>query len=230
MIHICQGAALADRRAASMFEDRKALFVDLLGWDVPVVSDRYEIDDYDCDHAVYLIAIDQEGAHIGSMRLLPTQGAHLLADRFAALCDGDVPRRPHVMEITRLCLPQRLGAAGRLGVRNRLISAMVDHALENDVSVLTGVVTASYREQVLAMGWHCAPLGPPRVIDGAALGAFRLEIDAATPALLAANGIYTPSCAAPIEYVGSKHGVIGAARTLHAPDPIVPALACAASV
>jgi acyl-homoserine lactone synthase len=96
------------------------------------------------------------------------------------------------MEITRLCLPPRLGTAARLRIRNRLISAMVDHALDHGISVLTGVVTASYRDQVLAMGWRCAPLGPALMLKGAALGAFRLEIDADTPSLLAANGTYSP--------------------------------------
>src|SRR3546814_7185412 len=91
-----------------------------------------------------------------------------------------------------LCLPQRLGRDGRRAVRNRLISAMVDHALQSGVSVLTGVVTAVFRETILAMGWRAAPLGPARTHQGSSIGAFRLDIGADTPALLAANGIYTP--------------------------------------
>ena len=143
MIHIVQGCSLTDARAASMFEDRKTLFVDLLGWDVPVVGGRYEIDSYDGDKAVYLIATDDGCIHQGSMRLLSTEGAHLLADRFASLCECDAPRGEQVREITRLCLPQRLGAPGRLRVRNRLISAMVDHALGSGITMLTGVGTAA---------------------------------------------------------------------------------------
>jgi len=197
MIHICQGYSLVDPRHASMFRDRKTLFVDLLGWNVPVVDAQFEIDRYDGDAALYLIALDDDGHHVGSMRLLPTVPGHLLSDLFAALCDGAVPRGRTIMEITRLCLPQRLGCAGRLGVRNRLITAMVDYALAAGVTAFTGVVTASYREQVLAMGWRAEPLGPPRSREGAELGAFRLEIDADTPALLAANGIYVAGgCAA----------------------------------
>jgi acyl-homoserine lactone synthase len=190
MIHICRGYSLADARHASMFRDRKTLFVDLLDWDVPVVEGQFEIDRYDGDAALYLIALDDAGEHIGSMRLLPTLPGHLLSDLFAELCDGDIPRGNKVMEITRLCLPQRLGCAGRLAIRNRLITAMVDYALAGGITVLTGVVTAAYREQVLAMGWRCSPLGPPCARDGATLGAFRLEIDADTPALLGGNGIY----------------------------------------
>jgi acyl-homoserine lactone synthase len=197
MIHICQGYSLADERHASMFRDRKTLFVDLLGWNVPVADDQYEIDRYDGDDTLYLIAVDDDGRHTGSTRLLPTETGHLLADLFAGLCTEDIPRGPRVMEITRLCLPQWLGSVGRLWVRNRLISAMVDHALANDISILTGVVSAAFREQVLAMGWRAAPLGPPRMRGGVQLGAFRLHIEADTPARLAANGIYSPGMIVP---------------------------------
>ncbi|HMO74403.1 MAG TPA: acyl-homoserine-lactone synthase [Sphingopyxis sp.] len=197
MIHICQGYSLADARLASMFRDRKTLFVDLLGWEVPVIDGQFEIDRYDGADALYLIAADDDGHHMGSMRLLPTEAGHLLADLFPDLCACEIPRGPHVMEITRLCLPQRLGSAGRQWVRNRLISAMVDHALGRGVTLLSGVVTAPYREQVLAMGWRAAALGPPIVRDSAALGAFRLHIDAETPARLAANGIYSPGMIVP---------------------------------
>jgi acyl-homoserine lactone synthase len=47
------------------------------------------------------------------------------------------------------------------------------------------------------MGWRAAPLGPARRIDGAFLGAFRIEICAGTPALLASNGIYVPGAITP---------------------------------
>ena len=56
----------------SMFEDRKRLFVDLLGWDVPVIDNRFEIDRFDTKHAVYFVAADEDGQHQGSLRLLPT--------------------------------------------------------------------------------------------------------------------------------------------------------------
>ncbi|MCW0198845.1 acyl-homoserine-lactone synthase [Sphingopyxis sp.] len=198
MIHIRHGYSLADPLAASMFRDRKEQFVDQLGWDVPVVAGRYELDQYDGDDAHYLIAVDADGHHAASMRLLPTTRRHLLGDHFAGLCDGAIPHGPHVMEITRLCLPQRLGREERRAVRNRLISATVDHALHSGVSVLTGVVTAVFRETILAMGWRAAPLGPARNHRGSSIGAFRLDLDSDTPALLAATGIYTPDTIAPV--------------------------------
>lgn len=175
-----------------MFEDRKRLFVDLLGWGVPVVESAYEVDQFDDAQCVYLVDSDAGDPHRGSLRLLPTTRPHILDTLFSSLCDGPVPAGPDVREITRLCLPSRLRAGRRLEIRRRLISAMVDHALAEGIAVLTGVVQASFRAQVLAMGWRCAPLGPVKQLGGAELGAFRIEIAPETPALLAATGIYRP--------------------------------------
>jgi acyl-homoserine lactone synthase len=193
MIHIVQGMQDAAHAQAleSMFVDRKRLFIDLLGWDVPIVDGRFEMDRFDGPAARYLIACDGAGDHIGSMRLLPTCQPHLLDTLFAELCDGEVPIGPDIFEITRLCMPARLGAAERLRVRNLLISAMVDHALDQGIMMLTGVVQADFRHAVLAMGWRCSALGPERAVGQRPLGAFRLEIDKDTPSLLALNGIYT---------------------------------------
>ena len=196
MVHILQEYRLSDHRLATMAEDRKQLFVDLMGWDVPVIAGRYEIDAFDGDAATYLIAVDEKGAHQGSMRLLPTDRPHILGDLFPQLCCGAVPRGGAIFEITRLCLPSRLGAKRRRMVRDRLISAMVDHAIETGIAELTGVVTDRFRSQVLAMGWQSQALGQPLEIAGSLLGAFRIEIDASTPARLAAAGIYRPGCIA----------------------------------
>lgn len=185
--HVC------DPLIDGMFADRKRLFVDLLGWEVPV-NGEHEIDQFDDVHAHYLIAVDASGAHTGSLRLLPTTRPHLLDTLFADLCPIGVPVGSDTMEITRLCLPQRLDAADRLAVRNALISGMVDYALCRRIARLSAVVTESFRKQVLAMGWLAEPLGPAVRRDGQALGAFALHIGPDTPERLRWTGIYTPGC------------------------------------
>jgi N-acyl-L-homoserine lactone synthetase len=192
MLTITQGYRLADPLAASMFEDRKRLFVDTLGWDVSVTQERYEIDAFDGDQASYIVVAGPAGEHAGSLRLLPSKRPHILGALFPALCDFGVPVGDDIFEITRLCLPTRLGAAGRLAVRNRLISAMVDHALGSGIASLTAVVAWDFLETVLGMGWRCAPLGSPTIIGGARLGAFRIDLDGETVAGLSAAGIYSP--------------------------------------
>lgn len=199
MVVIVSGsdAARHSQLLDSMFEDRKRLFVDLLKWDIPVVDGRLEKDAFDTNAAAYLIALDDDGNHAGSMRLLPTTRPHILGELFPFLCEGLLPRGPSTLEITRLCLPTRHGAARRLTIRNRLISAMVDHALVQGIRTLTGVVEASFLVKVLDMGWHCAALGELHRGGRGLIGAFRIDLDRETPGRLARNWIYTPGTICP---------------------------------
>ena len=176
----------------AMFEARKQVFVDLLKWDVPVLDGRYEIDQFDNEHAVYLIVADASGDHLGSARLLPTMRPHILDSLFPGLCAGEPPRSPDCFEITRFCLGRNQNARERLETRNRLVSALAQYALENGISVYTGVAELCWLQQILAFGWRCRPLGLPQAIGGRTLGALRIDIDAETPALLAANDILRP--------------------------------------
>lgn len=180
------------RSLRSMFEARKRVFVDLLKWDVPVIDGRYEIDQFDDEHAVYLIVADGDGAHLGSARLLKTDRPHILDSLFPELCASEPPRGPDVMEITRFCLDRSLGASRRLGIRNALVTALARYALDRSIATYTGVADLTWLQQILAFGWCCRPLGLPRLIGGRMLGALRIDITPETPALLARNGICRP--------------------------------------
>src|SRR3546814_5178337 len=68
--------------------------------------------------------------HEASLRLFPTSQPHMLGTLFSHLCPLGVPAGDKIWESTRLCLPQRHGAERRRTLRNALISAMVDVALE----------------------------------------------------------------------------------------------------
>jgi N-acyl-L-homoserine lactone synthetase len=173
----------------AMFEARKQVFVDLLKWDVPVLDGRFEIDQFDDEHAVYLIVASSTGEHLGSARLLPTSRPHILDSLFPSLCAGEPPRSADCFEITRFCLGRNQNARERLQTRNRLVSAIARYALDNDIATYTGVAELGWLQQILAFGWRCRPLGLPRLIGGRTLGALRIDIDHETPALLAANGI-----------------------------------------
>ena len=198
MIHIVEGlGAPADQPLLeSMFEDRKRLFIDLLDWDLTAVDDRLEIDRFDDAYATYIIAADRGGRHLASIRLLPSTRPHLLGTLFERLCTHGVPVGPDIFEITRLCLPPSLSRPERMLLRNALIRAMVDHALDRGIRRFTGVVTARFREQVLGMGWHGEALGPGQDLGGGRLGAFVVTIADDTPAHLEANGLHALSAEA----------------------------------
>jgi len=182
-----------NRALKSMFEERKRVFVDLLGWDVPVIDNRFEVDRYDDEHALYVIVADQAGEHLGSARLLQTTRPHILADLYPDLCIGDVPRGIRTLEITRFCLARSQRSGDRRHIRNLLVSALVSVALEHDVDQYTGVAELGWMQQILAFGWDCRPLGLPRRLDCGVLGALSISINGQTPQLLARNGIWSLS-------------------------------------
>ena len=192
MIHVIDSRQTAHYRPLldSMFVDRKRLFVDLFGWDVPVVDGRFEMDQFDNAHTVYLIAADEDGDHAASIRLYPTTEPHMLGTLFAHLCPLGVPADQTTWESTRLCLPQRHGAERRRALRNLLFAAMVDFALEHGIERYTGVIPDPFRKEVLAMGWQAEPLGPAVRIPGGPIGAFLIHIRPDTRERLRWTGVY----------------------------------------
>lgn len=178
-----------DRALRGMFAARKQVFVDLLRWDLPVLDGRYEIDQFDDGHAIYLMVTDCGGRHLGSARLLPTSRPYLLQALFPMLCEGELPASDDCWEITRFCLDRELRADERLGIRNSLIHALAVHALGAGIRTYVGVAELAWLQQILAFGWRCRPFGFPQQVGGRTLGALEIDIDQDTLALLAANGI-----------------------------------------
>lgn len=180
----------------SMFEARKRVFIDLLKWDIPALADRYELDQFDDQHATYLLVTDGEANHLASARLLLTTRPALLDSLFGGLVEGRVPQGHKVLEITRFCLSPGIGARQRREARDTLLLALVDFALANGIETYTGVAELSWFRQVETFGWQCRPLGEPVLHRGQALVALRIDIDADTPARLAAGGIVATPVAA----------------------------------
>lgn len=175
----------------NMFEARKRVFVDLLRWDIPVIDDRFEIDQFDDYHATYLILTDAGGGHLASCRLLPTQRPHILETLFPGLCDGPIPQGPDIYEITRFCLDRSVKGAERRKARNRLVSAIADYALQHGITSYTGVAEPGWFEQIKGFGWDCKPIGTVQQIGGHRLIGLHITIDARTIAALGATGIYS---------------------------------------
>lgn len=162
---------------AQMHRDRKTVFVDTLKWNIPVVDEEFEMDEYDTEDAVYLIAEDPEtGAHLGSVRLVCTDGPHLLGDKFGFLCAGEVPVGPDVWEITRLCTMPGLTPAAALGIRMHLVMALVEYALANGIARYTMMTHTAYLSTLLAVGWDIEPLGMPVDIAGEPVGALEISV------------------------------------------------------
>lgn len=174
----------------AMFAARKRVFIDLLKWDIPALDGQYEIDGFDNEHAHYLILTDRDGRHLASARLLPTTRPHILDTLFPELCAGGAPVGPTTFEITRFCLDRDQSAADRRVARNRLITALVEHALTAGIERYTGVAELAWLQQILSFGWDCRMLGTPVMHPSGILGGLDIHISAETPSLLDAAGIW----------------------------------------
>ncbi|MCB2061710.1 MAG: acyl-homoserine-lactone synthase [Novosphingobium sp.] len=160
----------------TMHEDRKSVFIDTLQWPL-TAQGSLEIDEFDHADAVYLAGKDYTGVHRASIRLLDTEGRHMLADLFPYLCEGEIPRGPDIKEVTRYTPSPRAKASERLIWRNMMARAVIEYGLLTGIRAYTAVCDISFLSQLLSVGWRCDPLGLPQSIDGSAIGAFIFYVE-----------------------------------------------------
>ena len=84
-----------------MFHQRKIIFHDQKQWDVKLVDDEYEIDEYDRDDTCYLISFDRNGELVGSLRLISTAMPHMMSGPFQKMFPDVGFKSPLIWEVTR---------------------------------------------------------------------------------------------------------------------------------
>ena len=92
---------------ASMHRDRAVQFSERLKWAVKVDENGWERDEYDDMNPLYVIWVNTDGTHGGSMRFLPTTERTMVNDHFAELLQGEDIRSPFIWECTRFCLGRK---------------------------------------------------------------------------------------------------------------------------
>ena len=124
-----------------MFRMRAAVFADRLEWDVAVTDGR-EIDRFDREDPLYLLAVDQEAETLcGAVRLLPTTGPNMLRDVFPVLVPGGAPESPLIWESSRFAInPVAFSASDR---------AQANHIVNRTtIELLCGIVEVCQRTGV----------------------------------------------------------------------------------
>ncbi|HXT07863.1 MAG TPA: acyl-homoserine-lactone synthase [Roseiarcus sp.] len=84
-----------------MFRQRKLVFHDQKQWDVKLVDEQYEIDEYDRDDTCYLISLDRRREVVGSLRLISTATPHMMSGPFRTMFPDVDFRSPLIWEVTR---------------------------------------------------------------------------------------------------------------------------------
>lgn len=163
-----------------MHRQRKVVFVDRAGWDVPVIGDR-EVDAHDRKDTIYLLAKDRpDGPVLASVRLLTTTGAHLMCDLFDPADQQAIPRGPTVWEASRFCTsPQVRGPRRRHALLWEIICGVMETALFHGIDQVVFAAGDALLPLALDCGWDARPLGPRLHGPDGAVTAVAAKIDTA---------------------------------------------------
>jgi acyl homoserine lactone synthase len=147
--------------AASMFRDRATQFRDRLGWAVTVDDEGFERDAYDEENPLYVIWVQPDGSHGGSMRILPTTARTMVNDHFLHLVGGVRIASPLVWECTRFCLSPRLADAANTArpVSAALMLAGCELGIRFGLDHAVGVFDARMVRIYRSVGWAPDILG-----------------------------------------------------------------------
>ncbi|HEY4366470.1 MAG TPA: acyl-homoserine-lactone synthase [Steroidobacteraceae bacterium] len=156
-----ENRALFEHDLLQMHRQRRSVFVEGLGWSIPVV-DGLEIDCYDREDTTYLVAKEElDGPVLASVRLLPTTGPHLMIDLFAEACLGPTPRGPSVWEVSRYCsTPAVLNRGRRLRLLWEIVCGVMETALLFGLDQVIFAANRALLPLMLNCGWHAVTLGP----------------------------------------------------------------------
>jgi acyl homoserine lactone synthase len=179
--------------APEMHRLRRRVFRDRLDWKVSV-SDGLEIDQYDARTPTCLLGVDRRDV-VGCVRLLPTTGPNMLADRFPVLLDGRAaPKNAKIWETSRFCVnTQNVAATAENGLKEAtflLFAAMIEWGKQNELQAIATVTDLRMERILRRAGWHLDRLGEPRQVGATKAVAGLLPVtDDALQAIRAAGKI-----------------------------------------
>ena len=141
------------------FKLRHDVFVKARGWSLPSIGGR-EVDQFDTDQAKYFLDVSDDGVIEAHIRVTPTMSSSLIAEYFPHLVERGSPRGPDIWECTRYIVqPRRKSREGNRAAKARVISAMLEWALESQLTYLQTVIDTPTLSSYLEMTLQTIPLG-----------------------------------------------------------------------
>ena len=143
-----------------MCRQRKTVFVDGAGWEIPVIVDM-EMDAYDRGDTIYLLAKDRrDGLLLASVRLLTTTGPHLMCELFDAADRERMPRGDTVWEASRFCTaPGVRGRSRRHALLWEIICGVIETGLLYGIDEVIFTASRGLLPLALHCGWEVRTLG-----------------------------------------------------------------------
>lgn len=171
MIHAVHAANqhLYARQLDQMFRMRHAFYVEGHGWRDLTSADGKEADEFDDEHAVYLMSLDPFGDVAACVRLNPTMGPTLLG-KFADYADEPPPRSESAWDISRwIAGPQHRRSDNPRWPTNHqreLMIGILEFCQSRGLTHLSMLAELRLAERIAAYGWPLRYLGTPREYEG----------------------------------------------------------------
>jgi N-acyl-L-homoserine lactone synthetase len=167
------------RHLVEMHQDRKRVFVDELGWKLCAPGSWLEVDQFDTEYTVYLIACSaSDDRHLASVRLNPTTRPHMLNTIFTHLCEEGSVEAEDAWESSRFTIaPIGMRGTEVMRLSQYLALAHTEFALLNGIRRYTMIGEVHRVATVVAMGWRVRPLCLPKACDDSKVQALEVTID-----------------------------------------------------
>ena len=151
------------------FRLRREVFVDRLGWSLPdadrTAETGLEYDAFDGCAAFYLANLSG-GRVIATVRMTPSTAANLTCDRLAVQMGVDIPRGPHIVEMSRMCADPRLSQDQRRETMLELRACIGLLFLRQGWSQSIGIGYDHHIQPFIRSGMTVQVLGAPMIFPG----------------------------------------------------------------
>ena len=167
MIHIltAQNAEEYPDLMEKVWRFRHRQFVERLGWNELRSDDGREMDCFDTEDAIHIVAVSGDTI-VGYTRLLRTSRPHLLSDVYPEIMQGnDWPRAENVYEWTRCIADDKAARFGDVQASHMLITGVLEFCL---LSGIKGMIVETHPKLVtwmLETGYQVQTLNTPQMIN-----------------------------------------------------------------
>lgn len=170
---------LSSQMAEKLAQYRYDIFIHQLKWDLDVENGR-ELDEFDRDDTVYVIATEGEDI-CGCARLLPTTRPYLLSEKFPELLDDEpAPASERIWELSRFACGRKHGMAAGVPQQRSLAGRLLDEAMrtasKQGAERLITVSPTGIERLLSRLGVDASRVAPPLEIKGSSLCSYWIPV------------------------------------------------------
>lgn len=136
-----------------MHVHRAKQFKERLMWNVNVLDNGEEKDEYDFDNPTYIIVTNDRDEHVASMRLKPFTSRTMVVDYFPDFLPTDFEARQDQVETTRFCVSPEISGVNRKIAIAILMSASCQFGLIGQFKTGIGLFDQRMERIYQFTGW-----------------------------------------------------------------------------